>query len=33
MDNNEKDEELKKETPENKEAQDNGAKSFWKETP
>ena len=33
MDNNEKDEELRKETPENKEAQDNGAKSFWKETP
>ena len=33
MDNNEKDEELKKETPENKEQQDNGAKSFWKETP
>ena len=33
MDNNGKDEELRKETPENKEAQDNGAKSFWKETP
>ena len=33
MDNNEKDEELRKETPENKEQQDNGAKSFWKETP
>ena len=33
MDNNERDEELKKETPENKEQQDNGAKSFWKETP
>ena len=33
MDNNGKDEELRKETPENKEAQDNGARSFWKETP
>ena len=33
MDNNEKNEELRKETPENKEAQDNGARSFWKETP
>ena len=33
MDNNERDEELKKETPEKKEQQDNGAKSFWKETP
>ena len=33
MDNNERDEELKKEIPENKEQQDNGAKSFWKETP
>ena len=33
MDNNERDEELRKETPENKEQQDNGAKSFWKETP
>ena len=33
MDKNEKDEDLRKEAPENKEAQDNGAKSFWKETP
>ena len=33
MDNNERDEELRKDAPENKENQDNGAKSFWKETP
>ncbi|MGX8775220.1 MAG: ATP-dependent metallopeptidase FtsH/Yme1/Tma family protein, partial [Bacillota bacterium] len=33
MDKNEKDEELRKEAPENNEAKDNGAKSFWKETP
>ena len=33
MDENEKDEELRKEAPENNEAKDNGAKSFWKETP
>ena len=33
MDNNERDEELRKDAPENKENQENGAKSFWKETP
>ena len=33
MDKNEKDEELRKEAPENNEAKDNGAKSFWKEKP
>ena len=33
MDNNERDEELRKDAPESKEKSDNDARTFWKETP